>query len=346
MYTESYAEIYSLIQQYVLSIDAGKLKLESLNELSQILTREGIQDRRTNLLIRSVLSSITSGKRIGYSTLTDVHKYLKILKKPKNDIIKPLHEIPYESIQNVGGKIEIPTHTENSVKNFCKTYHLRSSSQSENHSLISAFIQNKPGQFNNILVPSVPPEYPTSISGPQETSKLKFLEYFRLGNSSSEFQSDKINETAPISLTMFKKSTNVPFSSDLGRLLAVRVNHKVSEDFKLRKIERVERYINKPYSEKIENVEYPVTFVEKNLSISPHMNRTKQNAFECKPVSVVLKNVDLLELQKRLKRNARKRKRYRLNQMMKTVKTLKVVLRPSDKKIIQNFTRKNKKKIF
>lgn len=371
MCTESTAELHKLVQQYISTIKIEKIKCETLNEFCAVLSRLGFKDKRTIIQIKSVLADKFRRNKIPYSSLEEVYRYLKNFKKPRNDF-QPLREIYDEANQgNVHQNVIKPTSAVKIEKKFEYTYRLRSSRQSTTTSLSVPILEETKSRFEiikssstNVANPCVPISVPTTYlsdtpTTQEKTTKSTFFEYFNLRDNSIESCPNKLDGTPNFTMSMFKYSANVPFSSELGRLLAGRVNHNVTDDFKLRKIERLERYINRPYIEKNENIIYPITYVERN-----HVNNSKKNPinnvnkdlrnsekecsmgrnFPCKQLSVLIENENLIELQKKFRQRMKKRKRDRLYRLRKKCKYLRVLLRTSDRTNIEKIIKTRKRK--
>ncbi|EFA03387.1 hypothetical protein TcasGA2_TC013373 [Tribolium castaneum] len=87
----------------------------------------------------------------------------------------------------------------------------------------------------------------------QDSPQHKFLRYFRLAAATP-----KKPAAAPLPPgAKLAVCTHIPFSSDVGRLMAAREQHSMSEELKLRRLERSEWYTNKE-GPKPGEVEYEV----------------------------------------------------------------------------------------
>lgn len=147
-----------------------------------------------------------------------------------------------------------------------------------------------------------------------QVSKEEFLNYHNLqGNVTQEIKS-----TDKVPIYLKRNSDNIPFSSNLG-IKIFPLKFSVDESYQLKKIERFERYVNKPYLNNPESVKYPITYRERNVNSHTYkFHRNSPYERHLKRVEIVLEKIDI---------NAYKEKSER---------TLKVVVPFSEKKMVDD----------
>jgi hypothetical protein len=79
---------------------------------------------------------------------------------------------------------------------------------------------------------------------PDSPSKTQFLAYFRL-NAKRDQPCERPEAPTPAGAAKLTACINIPFSSDVGRLMAAREHHRITDDLKLKRLERSEWYTNK-----------------------------------------------------------------------------------------------------
>lgn len=141
----------------------------------------------------------------------------------------------------------------------------------------------------------------------------QFLEYFKL--ESKNEQKPESERIGVISGPKLAFCTHIPFSSDMGRILADREQHRMSEILKLKRLERCEWYINKSGQVKEDIVKYESSFNQRQGAHSHWYVPPKRQNYQkrqswyseeflkkfCTPVVVRLEKMDLDLVKKRWK---------------------------------------------
>ncbi|RZC39518.1 hypothetical protein BDFB_010067 [Asbolus verrucosus] len=103
-----------------------------------------------------------------------------------------------------------------------------------------AFVQLPPKAFEPFL-PMEERREPATAGAP---TKDQFLRYFRL-NSKRCKMGQAVRPAVHVAAAKITNCTHIPFSSDVGRIMAAREHHHMPEELKLKRLERSEWYTNK-----------------------------------------------------------------------------------------------------
>ncbi|KAL3280678.1 hypothetical protein HHI36_003915 [Cryptolaemus montrouzieri] len=306
MFSDNYAELYhQMIQQN--NVSAAELKnMSSENSgilykfLSQLI---GIpfQERKTTISTRS---SVSQRRKLGILHCTNFAKVLR--KNCENLVPDDENCVVVSSIARKRKKSKC-SHQVN---------HKQNNTKDEKYQVPVVYLQD-------------------ILSTQGSTSKSDFMGYFGLYMTNSE-KPNQLESMSNSNTVKLAQASNLPISSDLGIHIAARENHVLPEAFKLRKIERYEWYINKPFEKREETVEYPITYVDRTIkniqSNVEYSGKIAQLAKLCKPLFVNVKQENLLKRRKQLLKNARQRKLRRRKAQLKKCRNLKIIVTVDEKK--------------
>lgn len=150
------------------------------------------------------------------------------------------------------------------------------------------------------------------------TTKGQFLQYFKL---SPRLQPPIITSSTHIAIaSKLSNCVNIPFSSDVGLIMARREQHSMPEDLKLKRLERNEWYTNQPIPRLCTEIDFETSSTYKipnhiHIFKMPkrqhhHLRRSLRNVHFlkrfCTPISVKLLREDLSKVQEDIRKLARR----------------------------------------
>ncbi|CAG9771233.1 unnamed protein product [Ceutorhynchus assimilis] len=155
----------------------------------------------------------------------------------------------------------------------------------------------------NVLLPEKP------------ITQESFLDGFGLQSTFNPIIGEEPTITPTNNSIKFNNTSNIPFSSDLGRELMKRDNHFCPEALRARRLEKFEWYVNKPIVNRPNNIKYEVTYQEKKdwlldrkfkypkRQIWQHPGDTdfQKKALLCRRLKVLVLKQDLSKLQRKLR---------------------------------------------
>lgn len=150
------------------------------------------------------------------------------------------------------------------------------------------------------------------------SSKDHFLQYFQL---SPRLQPPIVPSPPPVAISSkLTNCVNIPFSSNVGMIMARREQHCMPEDLKLKRLERSEWYINQPIPRLYTEIDFETSPTYKipnymhNFKIPKrqqhHLRRSLRNVHFlkqfCTPISVKLIREDLTKVQEDIRKKAKR----------------------------------------
>lgn len=162
------------------------------------------------------------------------------------------------------------------------------------------------------------PEKSKTPADHSASSKDHFLQYFQL---SPRLQPPIVSSQPPVAISSkLTNCVNIPFSSNVGLIMARREQHSMSEDLKLKRLERNEWYINQPIPRLYTEIDFETTPTYKipnhlhNFKMPKRQHHYRRRSLKhfnflkqfCTPISVKLIRDDLTKVQEDIRKRARR----------------------------------------